>query len=152
MQPDIVAFRSDSFGSVKELVRDIDDYQRRSQALSLEGQRRSDPRQDQPRPRCPRLAKAVVGRFLRVRRLGIAPLTVALGMGAWRMTKPAEKFSGEISIVAKSAGVCDLAERLACAQQRAAMQKARGVIQTKRMNELSAGAAPCSEQLLKVAQ
>ena len=68
------------------------------------------------------------------------------------MTEPAAKFSGEMSIVAEAEGIGNLAERLACVQQRPAMQKARGVIQTKRMNELSAGAAPCSEQLLKVAQ
>src|SRR5262249_24482500 len=58
----------------------------------------------------------------------------------------------EMGVVAKAAGVRDLAERLACPQRRAAMQKARGVIQTKRVNEFAAGRATHREQLLQVTQ
>jgi hypothetical protein len=70
--------------------------------------------------------------------------------GGW--TEPAAKFSGEISIVAKAAGVGDLAERLARAQQRPAMQEARGVIQTKRIDEFTAGRAALRKELLEVTQ
>jgi hypothetical protein len=56
-----------------------------------------------------------------------------LRRGRRRVAEPMAKFSCEMSVVAKAAGVGDLAERLACAQQRPALQKTRGVIQTKRM-------------------
>src|SRR5262245_26486307 len=62
------------------------------------------------------------------------------------------KSSREMGVVAKTTGVRDLAERLACLQRRAAMQKARGVIQTKRVNEFAAGRATRREQLLQVTQ
>jgi hypothetical protein len=55
------------------------------------------------------------------------------------MTETAEKFSTEISIVAKTAGVGDLADGLACLQKRPALQQTRGVIQTHRMYEMTAG-------------
>ena len=42
------------------------------------------------------------------------------------MTELLAKFSCEMSVVAKTAGVGDLAQRLARAQQRPALQKARG--------------------------
>jgi hypothetical protein len=54
-----------------------------------------------------------------------------------------------MSIVAISAGIGNLAERLAC--QYPAMQKPYGVIQTKRLDEIAAGRAPEREELLKVA-
>jgi hypothetical protein len=38
-------------------------------------------------------------------------------MGAWGMTEATAKFSIEISIVAKAAGVGDLADGLACFQK-----------------------------------
>jgi hypothetical protein len=38
-------------------------------------------------------------------------------MGAWGMTEAATKFSNEISIIAKAAGVGDLADGLACFQK-----------------------------------
>jgi hypothetical protein len=41
-------------------------------------------------------------------------------MGAWGMTEATAKFSNEISIVAKAAGVGDLADGLACFQKRPA--------------------------------
>jgi hypothetical protein len=67
------------------------------------------------------------------------------------MTEPAAKFSGEMSIVAEAAIVGNLAYRLACVQQRPAMQKARGVIQTKRIDEITAGRVARRKELLKVA-
>jgi hypothetical protein len=72
-------------------------------------------------------------------------------VGPRRMTEPAAKFSCEMSIVAKAASVGDLAERLACAQQRPALQKARGMIQTKRIDEFTAGRAAPRKELLDVA-
>ena len=62
-------------------------------------------------------------------------------MGAWRVAEPMAKFACEMSVVAKAAGVGDVAERLACAQRPSAMQKVRGVIQTKRIDEFTAGRA-----------
>src|SRR6267154_3552327 len=54
------------------------------------------------------------------------------GVGHWRMAETAAKLSGEMSIVAKAAGVGDLADGLACIQQSPAMQLTRGMIQTDR--------------------
>jgi hypothetical protein len=54
------------------------------------------------------------------------------GVGHRRMSEPAAKLSGEMSIVAKAAGVGDLADGLACVQQPPAMQLTRGMIQTDR--------------------
>ena len=71
-------------------------------------------------------------------------------MGPRRMTKPMAKFSGKMSVVAKAASVGDLAERLACVQQRPAMQKKRGVIQTKRIDEFTARRPRWRKELLKV--
>lgn len=65
--------------------------------------------------------------------------TMSSGVGAWRVAEPMAKFSCEMSVVAKTAGVGDLAQRLARAQQRPALEKARGVIQTKRIDEFTAG-------------
>ena len=48
------------------------------------------------------------------------------------MTKPMAKFAREMGVIAKATGEADLAQRLACSQRRPAMQKVRGVIQTKR--------------------
>jgi len=73
------------------------------------------------------------------RRAQIATVTCG---GAWRVAEAAAKFSGEMGIVAEAAIVGDLAERLACVQQCPAMQRARGVIQTKRIDEFTAGRVP----------
>src|SRR5258705_3055289 len=73
-------------------------------------------------------------------------------MGRWRVTEPAAKLPGEICIVAKAAGVGDFADRLAGAQKLPAMQKARGVIQTKRIDEFTAGRAALRKELLQVAE
>jgi hypothetical protein len=45
-----------------------------------------------------------------------ASAMMCAGVGAWRVTELTAKFSCEMSIVAKAAGVGDLAERLACSQ------------------------------------
>ena len=67
------------------------------------------------------------------------------------MTEASAKFSNEISIIAKAAGVGDLADRLACFQKRPAFQQTRGVIQTNRMDEMTAGGVSRRKELLKVA-
>src|SRR5215471_21120572 len=74
------------------------------------------------------------------------------GATAWRVAEAMAKSSREMGVVAEAAGVRDLAEGLACLQQGAAMQKARGVIHTKRVNEFAAGRATRREQLLYVTQ
>src|SRR3977135_3822048 len=73
-------------------------------------------------------------------------------MGARGMTEPTAKFSNEISIVAKATGVGDLADGLACFQKRPAFQQTRGVIQTNRVYEITAGGVSGRKELLKVAQ
>src|SRR5215475_14199307 len=65
----------------------------------------------------------------------------SFGATAWRVAEPMAKSPREMGVVAKATGVRDLAERLACLQRRAAMQKARSVLQTKRVNEFAAGRA-----------
>src|SRR5437879_10096586 len=62
------------------------------------------------------------------------------------------KSSCEMCVVAKTAGVGNLAERLARAKRRPALQNARGVIQTKRIDEFTAGRAALRKELLEVAQ
>jgi hypothetical protein len=54
-------------------------------------------------------------------------------------------------VVAKAADVGDFAESLACVQQRPALQKALGVIQTKRVYEFAAGRAAPGKELLDIA-
>src|SRR5215469_3891460 len=76
----------------------------------------------------------------------------SFGATAWRVAEPMAKSPREMGVVAKAAGVRDLGERLACLQRHAAMQKARSVIQTKRVNEFVAGRATRREQLLQVTQ
>jgi hypothetical protein len=68
----------------------------------------------------------------------------SFGATAWRVAEPMAKSPremGEMGVVAKAASVRDLAETLACLKRRAAMEKARSVIQTKRVNEFAAGRA-----------
>jgi hypothetical protein len=50
--------------------------------------------------------------------------------GSRGVTEPVAESAGEIRTVGKAAGIRDLAQRLACAQQLPAMQKLRGMIQT----------------------
>jgi len=70
----------------------------------------------------------------------------------WRTTEPLAKFSCEVSVIAKATGIGDVAERLACAQQRSAMHQVRGMIQTKRIYEFATGRAVRRKKLLQVTQ
>jgi hypothetical protein len=54
-------------------------------------------------------------------------------------------------VVAKAAVVGDRADRFAYAQQLPAIQKARGVVQTKRIDKFGAGKAALRKELLEVA-
>src|SRR6202795_3899447 len=74
------------------------------------------------------------------------------GVRARRIAEPMAEFSREMCIVAKAAGIGDLAERLARPKQRAAVQKVRGAIQAKRIDELAAGRAALCKELLNIAQ
>jgi hypothetical protein len=76
---------------------------------------------------------------------------VMSGVGARRVTEPTAEFPREMCIITKAAGIGDLAERLACTQQRAPAQKTCGVVQTKRIDELAAGGAALRKELLRVA-
>jgi hypothetical protein len=73
-------------------------------------------------------------------------------MSARRTTEPSAKLLREIAIMVKAAGVADLADRLACACQRAAPKKTPGVIQSKRIYETAAGGASLREELLEIVQ
>jgi hypothetical protein len=68
-----------------------------------------------------------------------------------RVTEAAAKYSNEIGIVAKAAGVGDLADGLACFEKRPAFQQRHGVIQTNRLDEVAAGGVSRRKELLKVA-
>jgi hypothetical protein len=57
-----------------------------------------------------------------------------------------------MAVVVKATGVGDLAERLICGQQCSAIQQARGVIQTKRIDVFTAGRAALSKEFLEVTQ
>ena len=73
------------------------------------------------------------------------------GVGARRITKPMAEFSREMRIIAKAAGIGDLAERFAGPKQRAAVQKVCGAIQATRIDELAAGRATLRKELLNIA-
>src|ERR1700688_4540099 len=73
-------------------------------------------------------------------------------IGSWRTAEPPAEFSGEIGIIAKPAGISDLADRLDCVQQRPAPQQTRGLVQTNRMYEVTAGKVPRRKKLLKITQ
>src|SRR5262245_44985141 len=71
------------------------------------------------------------------------------GATARRVAEPMTKSPREMGVVAKAAGIRDLAQRLACRQRRAAVQQARGMIQTKRIDEFAAGRVARREQFLE---
>jgi hypothetical protein len=54
---------------------------------------------------------------------------ISCGVLTRRMIEPVTKSSCKMCIIAKAASVGNFAQRLACAQQRHAMQKMGGVIQ-----------------------
>ena len=67
-----------------------------------------------------------------------------IGVGTWRVTEPMAELSCEMSLVAKAAAICNLAQWLSFA--RPTVQKVCGMIQTKRIYELTArGPALCKE-------
>ena len=76
----------------------------------------------------------------------------SFGATAWRVAEPMAKSPREMGVVAKAAGIRDLAERLACLQRRASMQKARGVIQPCEIYEMRAGGIARGKELLEIAQ
>ena len=77
---------------------------------------------------------------------------MSLAATAWRVAEPMAKFAREMGVIAKATGEGDLAQRLACSQRRPAMQKVRGVIQTKRVYEFATGRIARCEDLLEVTQ
>jgi hypothetical protein len=81
----------------------------------------------------------------------IAGALTMSGMRARRIAEPMAEFSCEMRIVAKAAGISDLAERLARPKQCAPVQKVRGTIQAKRIDELAAGRATLRKELLNIA-
>ena len=74
------------------------------------------------------------------------------GMCTRRTTETMVKFACEMRIVAKATGIGDLAKRLPCAKQRAAVQQMRGMIQPKRIDVFAAGGAAFGKKLLNVTQ
>jgi len=72
------------------------------------------------------------------------------GVRARRVTEPTAELSCEMSIVAKAAGIGDLAQRPSLA--RTAIQKVRGVIHTKRIDELEARGLALREEFVDIAQ
>jgi hypothetical protein len=78
-------------------------------------------------------------------------LSMILRVSPRRVTEAAAKYSNEIGIVAKAAGVGDLADGLACLEKRPAFQQRHGVIQTNRLDEVAAGGVSRRKEFLKVA-
>src|SRR5262249_37758358 len=74
------------------------------------------------------------------------------GATARRVAEAMAKSPREMGVVAKAAGIRDLAQGLACRQRRAAIEQARGMIETKRIDEFAARRAARHEQLLEVPQ
>ena len=72
-------------------------------------------------------------------------------MGTRRKTEPSAKFLREVTVIAKAAGLGDLADRMACSHHRAAAQQARGVVQSERIDEIAAGRASLRKELLQIA-
>src|SRR5438874_4006079 len=68
------------------------------------------------------------------------------------MTESLAKLSCEMRVVAKTAGVGDLAQGLPCSERRPTMQQARGMLQAQRVNEFAAGRAARRKELLQIAQ
>jgi hypothetical protein len=81
----------------------------------------------------------------------VAAATISIGVGARRVSETTTELSCKIRVVAKAAGIGNLAERLACLCQCPAVQKSHGVIQTKRLDEIAASRTPERKELLKVA-
>jgi hypothetical protein len=67
------------------------------------------------------------------------------------MTKPAAEAASEMRVVAKTAGISDLAEGLPRMELFASLQMPRRLVQAKRLNKMREGRSPYGEQLLKIA-
>ena len=72
-------------------------------------------------------------------------------MRAGGMTESAAKLASEMRVIAKAAGMRDLADRLLRMELSASVQKLRRLVQAKRLNKLREGRPPHCEQLLEVA-
>ena len=79
----------------------------------------------------------------------IANGTASFEVGARCMTKPMPEPSCEMSIVAKAAGTGNLAKRLSLAWT--TIQEVCGVIQTTRIDELSARKSALGKKLVDIA-
>jgi hypothetical protein len=103
-------------------------------------------------PRLPerREPEAHVRRYRRAH-CSIAGRLIRSGMGARRIAETVAKLAGEMRMVAKTADVGDLAERLARAEQRAAAQQMCGMIRPKRIDLFAAGETTFGKKLLNVA-
>src|SRR5262249_21073433 len=72
--------------------------------------------------------------------------------GARRGAETPSKSAREMRVVAKAAGVGDIAERLTCLRQRAAFDQTRRMIQTGRTYVVTACRPTNGEQLLQIAK
>src|SRR3984957_13735576 len=72
--------------------------------------------------------------------------------GAWGGTETVAESTGKMCVIAKAAGIGDLAERLTCLHQRAAFDQTRSTIQSARGNVVTACRPADREQLLQIAQ
>ena len=66
-------------------------------------------------------------------------MTIIWDVGDGRMAKPAAKLPGEMGIVTKAAGVCDLADQPARTEQCPSMQLTCSIVQAYRLEKLRAG-------------
>ena len=82
----------------------------------------------------------------------LAGATVFCAARARGVAEPVAILSREMSIVAKTASICNFAESQTCAQGRPALQQTRGMIQAKRIDEFVASRAPLREQFLEITQ
>src|ERR1700724_599161 len=82
----------------------------------------------------------------------IASRLTTSSMGARSIAETMAELAGEMRIIAKAAGIGDLAERLARAEQGAAAQQMRGMIQPKPIDVFAAGETTFGKKLLNVAQ
>src|SRR5262249_20949028 len=77
---------------------------------------------------------------------------VACSDGARRGAKTLAESTRKMSVIAKAAGVGDIAERLTCFRQRAALDQVRRMIQAERRYVATACRPADCEQLLQIAQ
>jgi hypothetical protein len=82
--------------------------------------------------------------------VAIAVASICCGMRPWRVTKPMTKLSGKMRVVIEAARIGYLAQRNASAQRCPSMQQSRGLIETKRIDEVTARRASLREQSLEI--